>query len=399
MAEVEHLRGLGATEAKKYSTKTGIFSTHFASEHLLRDVVKDSTVDIMHVFFCGMTRYLISWLFDILIPRDFTWAQLNEAKDAFQWGRGVRVSTLERSKGDKRASCSLHLNAAEMMHFTMASPTIMDKLVKNKEEPAWKCWLTQVALCRFVTRHSYVRGADGDKLTELNDAFLKAFEAVPQWQDRGFEKPKFHPAIHLAVALDEFGPFRAFWCMSFEGYLKVLKPMFKMCNWKGAPTSVAKHWATKVVMHYRDPARGSWFTNYVSPTSEFSADMEALAEQSPMIAALEKGRMRLPHSARSLKKVVRGPDELRSGDWIISRQPGKPARACHVQSIMEFMHHGASFSVVRLWCLTRPVVDDAESGETRAALDSEQRWQMLNFESVHVQVVSCVPAQMCIQFF
>ena len=56
MDEVEHLRGLGATEAKKYSTKTGIFSTHFASEHLLRDVVKDSTVDIMHVFFCGMTR-------------------------------------------------------------------------------------------------------------------------------------------------------------------------------------------------------------------------------------------------------------------------------------------------------------------------------------------------------
>ena len=58
MAEVEHLRGLGATAAKTYSTLTGIFSTHFASEHLLRDVVKDSTVDIMHVFFCGMTRCL-----------------------------------------------------------------------------------------------------------------------------------------------------------------------------------------------------------------------------------------------------------------------------------------------------------------------------------------------------
>ena len=126
-------------------------------------------------------------------------------------------------------------------------------------------------------------------------------------------------------------------------------------------------------MHYRDPARGSWFTNYVSPTSEFSADMALLAKQSPMIAALEKAGMDLPHTARSLKKVVRGPDEVRAGDWIISRQPEKPARACHVQSIMEFMHHGASFSVVRLWCLTRPVVDDAESGETRAALDSEQR--------------------------
>ena len=127
--------------------------------------------------------------------------------------------------------------------------------------------------------------------------------------------------------------------------------------------------------------------------------MELLAKQSPMIAALQNADMALPHSARSLKKVVRGPDELRSGDWIISRQPGKPPRACHVQSIMEFMHHGASFSVVRLWCLTRPVVDDAESGETRAGLDSLQRWQMLNFESVHVQVVSCVPTMTCIQFF
>ena len=221
---------------------------------------------------------------------------------------------------------------------------------------------------------------------------------MPQWQDAGFEKPKFHPGLHLEVALDEFGPFRGFWCMSFEGYLKVLKPMFKMTNWMAAPTSVAKHWATKAVMHYRDPERGSWYTSYLSPTSEFSADMEELAKQSPMIAALANVG-KAPHSARSLKKVVRGPDELRSGDWIISRQLGKPACACHVQSIMEFMYHGASFSVVRLWCLTRPVVDDAKSGETWATLDATPRWQMLNFESVHVQVVSCVQAETCIQFF
>ena len=45
-----------------------------------------------------LTRYLLSWLLDMYIPRDFTWAQLNEAKDAFPWGRGIRVSPLERSK-------------------------------------------------------------------------------------------------------------------------------------------------------------------------------------------------------------------------------------------------------------------------------------------------------------
>ena len=102
-------------------------------------------------------------------------------------------------------------------------------------------------------------------------------------------------------------------------------------------------------------------------------------------------------ASAALSDAVRS-DAARSGDWIISRQPGKPARACHVESIMEFMHHGASFSVVRLWCLTRPVVDDADSGDTWAPLE-EPRRQMLNFESIHVQVVSCVPTDTRYQFF
>ena len=37
----------------------------------------------------------------------------------------------------------------------------MGGLVKDTEEPAWKAWLAHVALVRFVTRHSYVRGVDG----------------------------------------------------------------------------------------------------------------------------------------------------------------------------------------------------------------------------------------------
>jgi hypothetical protein len=98
MEVVQELRALSASAGKNLSTQTGIFSSHFASEHLLRDVVKDSTIDIMHVFFCGMTRYLLSWLLDLLIPRDFTWEQLNAAKNAFPWGAGIRVPPLERSK-------------------------------------------------------------------------------------------------------------------------------------------------------------------------------------------------------------------------------------------------------------------------------------------------------------
>ena len=99
MATVQELRDLRSVASRKtLSTDTGIFSTHFASEYLLRDVVKDTTIDIMHVFFCGMTRYLLSWLLDILIPRDFTWEQLNKAIKDYPWGAGIRVPPLEKTK-------------------------------------------------------------------------------------------------------------------------------------------------------------------------------------------------------------------------------------------------------------------------------------------------------------
>ena len=35
----------------------------------------------------------------------------------------TRYTNPNPTQGDKRASCSLHLNAAEMMHFTMARCT------------------------------------------------------------------------------------------------------------------------------------------------------------------------------------------------------------------------------------------------------------------------------------
>ena len=58
MQTVSELRRLSQsdrtkTAMKTLATETGVFSAHFASEHLLRDIVKDPTVDTMHLFFCG----------------------------------------------------------------------------------------------------------------------------------------------------------------------------------------------------------------------------------------------------------------------------------------------------------------------------------------------------------
>ena len=90
--------------------------------------------------------------------------------------------------------------------------------------PIWQCWLAHVAEVRFSVRRAFVRGVDGQTMRNLHETFLEKFAAVPQWRNGGFEKPKFHPSEHLEEQLEEFGPFRAFWCFPWEAYLQVSPP-------------------------------------------------------------------------------------------------------------------------------------------------------------------------------
>ena len=107
------------------------------------------------------------------------------------------------------------------------SPVIMGPLIKDATDPVWQCWLAHVAEVRFSVRRAFVRGRDGQPIRKLHEAFLDKFAAVPQWQNGGYEKPKFHPSQHLEEQLEEFGPFRAFWCFPWEGYLQV--PPHRAC--------------------------------------------------------------------------------------------------------------------------------------------------------------------------
>jgi hypothetical protein len=122
MAVVREMRVWAGTKAqlRAHKTETGIFSPYFASEHILGDVVRDSSLDIMHLAFCGMSRYMLSWLTDILIPDDFSWATLNAAKRAHKFPKNVHIPSLERSQKDRRASGALRLNGNAAMHFTLA---------------------------------------------------------------------------------------------------------------------------------------------------------------------------------------------------------------------------------------------------------------------------------------
>lgn len=122
-----------ATLMDKHKTDTGIFSPHFASEYLLYDIVRDSTVDIMHIFLCGVSRYLLSFLTDILIPGEFTWPVFTDACRKHPWKRGAKPPIPEpRAKGTgKRASKASKMTASEAMYFTLARHALKPRAART----------------------------------------------------------------------------------------------------------------------------------------------------------------------------------------------------------------------------------------------------------------------------
>ena len=65
---------------------------------------------------------------------------------------------------------------------------------------------------------------------------------------------------------------------------------------------------------------------------------------------------------------------------------------------MEWVPRGGRFSVIRLWCAGVQIRDDSVTGDISADKNEPLRRKIVQFESVHVQVVSRVETASCIQF-
>ena len=126
MAAINEFRAWKGTKAdlEARMTEDGIFSLHFASEHLLADVVRDPALDIMHMAFAGVSRYMISWFTDLFVPSVFSWAEVNARTQAYPFRDGERPPRLHPTKGSKRGSKSIHMNAAETMRWSLARCTL-----------------------------------------------------------------------------------------------------------------------------------------------------------------------------------------------------------------------------------------------------------------------------------
>ena len=165
--------------------------------------------------------------------------------------------------------------------------------------------------------------------------------------------------------------------------------MFDMTNWISAPHTVGTHWATKSVMHYRDPARGSWYADDVQSNSEWTRDVEHLARTSPkgLVAALiSLGET--PESVRSMTSVTRGREEVRCGDWVVVRQLGEKPMAGRVEQMLLCAVPGSAFARVRMWLRNcKEAQEDVATGVLYAASADNSNALVVRFESTHVEVV------------
>ena len=234
-------------------------------------------------------------------------------------------------------------------------------------------------------RHSYVPDVDGPELDRLLQHFNRVFEKVDRW--KGYEKPKLHPRDHLRISLEEFGPFRAFWCMPWEAFLQLLKKMFRMGNWNSAPYSVGKMWVSKSITNYRNPTRCSWYDDAVQPTSEFHTDIDALIPNAPAVRAVMSLRRERPYAVRFLRVVTRGADEVRNGCWLLVEQRGQQPLVGHVDQMIEVTYAQASASVIRMWCSSAKQVTIDSDGTVWAPCGASAACMLVQLEAAQVTVV------------
>ena len=105
----------------------------------------------------------------------------------------------------------------------------------------------------IVVRHSFDPATGPAEVDKRVAAFDDAFELVHEWKGT-HEKPKMHPFKHLSESLQEFGPFRGFWCFSWEGFLQVTATLLPTHNARvpSPHTTRACHTCPKSYPHLLD---------------------------------------------------------------------------------------------------------------------------------------------------
>lgn len=220
-----------------------------------------SPQDIMHLFADGITRNEGAWLLYMLHSRGYLrLAEVNALIRNYRWPRATAVPQIPQSVEDgvtgryPRKEATLGMSASQTFVFAQHSIALLSPKLSEeaKKTPYWRSWVAHVAVLEVALRDEF-HPTDVSLLDERIQQHHRLFLKVKEYD--GLWKPKHHFETHLPVDLLRFGPLRGYWCMSFEGFNKIVKQATEISNYRSEDMFVLGHWmmkSAKVLRRLRD---------------------------------------------------------------------------------------------------------------------------------------------------
>ena len=149
--------------------------------------------------------------------------------------------------------------------------------------------------------------------------------------------------------------------MPWEGFLGLIKAIFEMTNYKGAPYTVCCFWSMKTALQMLSKENESWFKDIIYTESEsIDYNLSAASLLSPLVSSLHQSMASLL-GVRHLSSFERGPVEVRLGEFILTSL-GTGMVVGMVAEIVEAFTIGASVIRMRLDCAREVGAVDSERG-------------------------------------
>lgn len=235
----ENLRNITNYEADVSANnfpKTGINFESVLNELPYIHVTNIYVFDIMHDLLEGVAPDILVNMINFYIRKKYFYLdQLNHRIESFDYGRGYKTTKPSQIKSSSlKGEIKLAQNASQTLCLVLHFPLILGDLIPD-EDKAWNLFkiFREILLILISDRISkggiiYLDLLISEFLTTYQEVFKKPL------------KPKHHHLTHYASSIEQIGPLRHFWSMTFESKHKFFKTAaHAACNFKNVTKTLA----------------------------------------------------------------------------------------------------------------------------------------------------------------
>lgn len=226
-----------AEDVRKNSlSETGIKYSSVLNELPYHHVTKMIAFDIMHDVLEGVAPDYLRQMFNSFFSSSLlTLEQLNLRIKSFKYGKHfIRSKPSAFRETFFKSDTHSGQNSGQMMTVLLVLPLMICELIPPGNE-FWNGFLILrdifiILISQYINRSALMR------LNLLIKEFLESYKTLT---DKTF-KPKHHHMTHYVTSIQELGPLRQYWCMTFESVHRFFKSAAINCsNFLNVPKSVS----------------------------------------------------------------------------------------------------------------------------------------------------------------